>query len=414
MTTQPAPQPTDGTSLSASLPGTATKRVAAAAMRERISLMWKGSPGEGKTAEIESQCRAQNLWLETIILSTRESVDLNGYAMIDTPADGSTDGRPVTTYTDLDWAVRANNAVKHGYAGAAVFFDEFSTALLSSRKGGLRIFQERVVGSLPLADHVVLIGAMNPVEEAVDGFELAAPESNRFLHLDWEFDSESWHTGLLTGFNQPTVIDPDTMLARRTGPNDAAYARAASLVSGFLRANEARLNPGPPKDPIEASGPWCSPRSWHNVARLLAHLRRGDDSAILLAVQGLVGESAATEFIAYLATADLYNPLDVIEDPSIVDWASTRPDILFVTLTSVAAVALNAPEQRRNQTWTKAVKVMVACASAHRTDVALPAMRTLLAAQPAGIPMPRGTRQAFGSLFAAMGRWGTQNDEGAA
>lgn len=67
-------------------------------------------------------------------------------------------------------------------------------------KGMLRVVQERYVGDEKLKDSVSIVALMNPVETAVDAYDLPAPMANRMMHLKWVFDSKNWLENVGTDF----------------------------------------------------------------------------------------------------------------------------------------------------------------------------------------------------------------------
>lgn len=280
-------------------------RALGATIRANVPVLLWGTPGVGKTSIIETHFPQAGYHVETIVGSNREPSDYLGLPIHNRDTN-------TVEYAALDWATRLVHADK-----GLLFLDEFSTAAPSVQKAMLRIVQEREVGCLTLPDTVAIVAAANPVDQAADGWDLAPPVANRFMHLDWAFNVDAWLDGALTGFDQPEPISLDSLLG---DGGDEAAARVRGIVTGFLRARPDLLAPNPPVDPSESGGAWPSPRSWENMMRVLTELRHDDEAARMLAIQGCVGDAAATEFIAWSATADLHSPLDVLADPTIVAW----------------------------------------------------------------------------------------------
>ncbi|MPV50052.1 ATP-binding protein [Pseudactinotalea sp. HY160] len=262
----------------------------------------------------------------------------------------------------------------------------------------MRIVQERVVGEAELPETTSIVAISNPVDEAVDGMELPAPVANRFLHLAWHMPFEAWSEGLLTDFADPQRPDLARILAAK---KDVARNRA--LIQGQVLAFLTRrpdLRTAVPTDLAKAGKGWPSYRSWHNAIRVIAHLRAGDEDARDLALVGLIGEAAATEFATWISTSDLHDPALVMADPSLVDWHAERPDRLFALVTSVRALAV---ADGKAKTWEQAMGVMVACAEGGKPDVATPGARALGGQMPKGALMPAEARDAFGEVFARLG-----------
>lgn len=352
-----------------------------AGIRANVPTIVWGDPGRGKTAKIESAGRKSGYDVETILGSVRESTDYLGLPF---EKDGATSNLPP------DWAVSANAAPK-----AIRFLDEFNTASTSTMKAQLRVLQERYVGQYKIGDHVRFAMAANPPETGVDAWELPPPAANRMLHLDWHFDADEWLDNIATGFAFVSAPGIDDLEYAGT---DADRARAASWVSGFLRSRRDLLEPPVPTDPAESGKAWPSPRSWANVIDVLTHLPADDDDAIRLVVKGLVGEGAASAFFAWMVLADLHDPAEVLANPSIVDWAETRPDRLYGLLKSIEALVLTRGDAR---TWEQGLAVLVACGQAGKKDVALPTLRALInpVHRPTGTTITPEAREIFTDLL---------------
>jgi hypothetical protein len=129
------------------------------------------------------------------------------------------------------------------------------------------------------------------------------------------------------------------------------------------------------------------------VISVLSHLEADDVSAALLVVEGLVGQGAAKEYFKWLAAQDLYDPREVLNDPSIVDWKS-RPDRIFSLVQSITALGLLDEDD-----WLPAIKVLTFCSRANRADVAAGGALRLGNAIPKGKKLPQPFLDAFTGLF---------------
>lgn len=352
-------------------------RALAAGIRANVPTLLWGGPGQAKTATITAAAEAWDMHLETIIGSTREATDFLG-VMIENKGEVS--------YSSFGWVNRLNSAKK-----GMLFLDEFNTAGPSTMKGMLRVTQERQVGEQYLGDHVSIVAAANPTDIAVDGYDLPAPMANRFMHLDWVFDSQHWLDNVTTGF-EFTTVDPLKRIL--SADPDTRRAVVGGAVSAFLRAKSNLLTPAVPEDAVQAGKAWPSPRSWSNVISVLSHLEAHDTEAALLVVKGLVGEGAAKEYFAWVASQDLHDPLEVMNDPSIVDWKKSRPDRLFALMQSITALGLGDAKN-----WLPATRVMTACANSGKADVAAGGAQRLANAIPSGKDYPQSFLDAFTTLF---------------
>jgi MoxR-like ATPase len=361
-------------------------RAFAAAISANVPPLITGNPGIGKSELISSFAGQWGYHVEVVIGSIREASDFLGLPI-------EVNGQ--TMYAAPGFADRLNDAPK-----AMLYLGELTTSSMSVMKAMLRVAQERYVGDLKLADHVVIVADCNPPEIAVDGDNLPGPIANRFLHLNWSLDHKSWFEGAIGGFDRLAAPPMDSMLGDRS---DAAQLKAKMSVTSYLRANPSALDPAPPTNPVEAGVGWASPRSWTNAMNALGQLRTDDVEAQLLVMSGCVGRSAASEYMTWRCANDLYDPYQVLADPAIVDWAGDRPDRLYVLMSALTTIALGTPKL-----WAKAAAAAIECAKANRPDVALPSMNRLIKMQPDGVAsLTRAQREAFHQLFERTGQWDT-------
>lgn len=364
-------------------------RALAAAIRSNTPALIWGMPGVGKTATIEAAAESWGYHSETIVGSVREAPDFMGFPR----EDG--------TYTPLAWVQRLNDAGK-----AILFMDELTTAAPSVQRVMLRVIEERWVGDTQLGDNVAIIAAANPPDVAVDGWELAAPVANRFFHLDWFFDMQEWFDGVVTDFADSAPPNIDSMLApNTTATAQANQARVRGAVTAFLRQRPDLVQDFP-KNPAEAGKAWPSPRTWTKAMAILSELRPEDDEAALLVLKGCVGEGAATEYLAWEATADLADPEAVLANPSVIDWKNERPDRLFALVGAVSTLTRLRLADNKSDTnvWEKGMAVMVACATGGRPDAATPSVRTLVNLRPKDAKLTSEMRDAFAPILQRMGR----------
>lgn len=348
------------------LPGSPFLRVLSAAIRARVPVLGWGIPGIGKTAMIEQLAEQYGLACETVIGSIRDATDYLGMPI----ESGGT-----LRFAPPDWAARCAQRGKRNL----VFFDEFNTGSAAVMKAELRVIQEQYCGDLALPEDTAFVAAANPPEVAVDANDLPAPLANRFLHLDWVLDPEAWHFGLVNGFDK--IARPDWRGMLSGGTSDDAV-RASAAVGAFLTAMPQHLAPNPPttlgaastKGHFARSYAYPSPRSWHNLARVLTHLRRDDDAAVSLAVYGLVGEGAGREFMAWWASASMYDPRAVLDGRESPTWKGDPPDRLYALMSAVTAIAL----AEGGPSIGKGLRVCLSASDGGRKDAAVPALRALL------------------------------------
>lgn len=354
-------------------------RAIAAAIRACVPVHVEGSPGTAKTASLEAWGQAWGRHVEVITGSSRDKGDFMG---MPTETDG------ITSYSPAQWVRNLQEA-----GNGILVLDELQSTS-ESFAISLRIVQEKVVGEAPLPTGTAVIAISNPVDQAVDGMELPAPVANRFMHTDWHLNFEDWAYGLATDFEDTTTPDLRQILAQ---PDDvhANYLHVQAQIVAFL-TNRTDLRNAVPADPFKASKGWPSSRSWHNAARAIAHARRDDSDTRDHILTGCVGEAAMTEFVAWVETSDLIDPVEALANPAAVDWSGERPDRLFALLTTVKAILA---ADLTTSSWKQGVRLATRCAEAGKPDVAAPLARWLFARTPDDTEIPAHARDAFSSLF---------------
>lgn len=365
--------------------------VIAAAMKQRIvPLLW-GDPGIGKSAFIEGLARKWNTPIEVIIGSIREPSDFAGLPIV----TGDND----VVMAPPRWVKHLNGTLPglNEDGGGIGFLDEITTAAPAVQAAMLRVVLDRFVGDVPLHDGVMLIAAANPPNVAADGWDLAPPLANRFMHIDVAHDRELFRQGMTAGWD--TTVPDDLPLV---DPTDSVRAAARAEVVAFTTRIRPELLHQMPADDVSAGRAWPSPRTWDFVSQILPRFdaRHGDyEAAAMLAVTGLVGEGAGVEFITWRDRLDLPDPHDVLADPSIMDWTKDA-DKVFAVLASVVAVTLDAKD---DALWDPAWDVLVDCAERKSGDVAATAATDLLRNKwNASLRMPAGGK-VFGALLKEAG-----------
>jgi hypothetical protein len=200
--------------------------------------LW-GDPGIGKSALIQAAAAADGVPCETVIGSLREPSDFAGLPVV---TDEGVRMEPPS------WARRLH-AAQAGY----LFLDELSTSPPAVQAAMLGVALERRVGDLLLPRAVQVVAAANPPERAADGWDLAPPLANRFLHISYTPAVDGWIDGMTAGFGLPAG-------GRVSEPNRERTAIARASVAGFIRCRPALLDACP-------TNPAASGRAWPTSPR---------------------------------------------------------------------------------------------------------------------------------------------------
>ncbi|GAA2024550.1 MoxR family ATPase [Catenulispora yoronensis] len=327
------------TRVSETSPGTdPTVQALALATAANLPVLLWGQPGIGKSSTLVHLARGLDLPLETVIASVHDPSDFAGLPIIGT--DPAARG---VAMAPPDWAVRLHRA-GHGL----LFLDEISSAPPAVQAALLRVVLERHVGSLALPEGVRIVAAANPPGSAADGWQLAAPLANRFVHLAWVHDPDVVVRGL--GGTWPRIPLP------RLDPSPerlaASVARARAGVCAFLTVRPDYTH-RMPNTPAGRAGAWPSPRTWEMALRLLAfgYAADADLEAVAIAIRGAVGDGAGLELMAFLERRDLPDPEAVLADPGGAELPD-RGDLVHATLAAVVdAVARDTTRERWEAAW---------------------------------------------------------------
>lgn len=356
-----------------------TLRALELAVAARIPVLLWGGPGTGKTSAVEALAARLALPCETVIASIREPSDFAGLPIV---RDDGVEMAPPA------WARRL---AEHG---GVLFLDELSTAPPAVQAALLRVVLERRVGDLALPDDVRVIAAANPADEAADGWDLAPPLANRFCHLDWPTDARRWVDGIVSGFEAPVIASRDPER------HAAEVPQARALVAAFIQ-HRPNLLSGRPADLEQAGRAWPSPRTWTMAADLIAVVRAANESDDVLSrlVAGAVGPGAAAEFVNWQRELDLPDPRLALEDPETFE-VPERGDRAYAALTSLAAVAIADGSERA---WANAWRALAHATRERHADLAVMAVRTLIANRPDGALPPRDVLQQMAPVLQAAG-----------
>ena len=294
-----------------------TMNILEAAMKAKVGIMLVGAPGTGKTATVRQIAEDMNYDLITLIGSQLDPTDIRGL-----PSGVQTgereDGSPVFSADYLSPIFQTDIMRKKK---VILFIDEFSNTPPATRASLLTLLQNREFpNGEQMPEETIVIGAMNPPEEAADGFELDLPTKNRFFFYAWNPTMESWFEGMLENWGKP--CSEEEMLWRqkivRFIKDQPDQLHKQPKIGGTPEAYGVSSN-----DPSQinvAQSAWASRRSWDNLARALAFVDLKDIYVQDMLSKGLVGVEGAFAFRDWLRQNDIISPREVLANPKSVQW----------------------------------------------------------------------------------------------
>ncbi len=295
-------------------------------MRARMPAVLVGPPGVGKTAKLYELAKRMGYTLITLIGSQLDPTDIVGLPKGELLGK-TEDGKDIYGTVNLSpwWQVEILLKKK-----VILFLDEMSNTSSATRASMLTMLQSREFpnGQKMPADTIV-VGAMNPTEQAADGYDLDAPTTNRINFIVWAPSVEEWKAGMLRAWG------------KKVSPAELAWRRR---VVRFIEASPDSLQKLPDSSPspetpaaygANAMDPsemevfryaWPSRRSWDNLARVLAFT---DDKSPVIQdtlAQGIVGYVQASKFRDWLKRNSKITLTDLMDNPRSVDWRTIGQD----------------------------------------------------------------------------------------
>ena len=226
--------------------------------RKLPPLMVWGAPGIGKSSIMRSVAEELGIGFIDVRLAQREPVDIRGLPVPDK------ENKSVAWYVSDEWP-------RDPTSKGIILFDEITAADRSLQVAANELILDRRLGDLyKMPDGWYICAAGNRVEDAAVAMTMSSALANRFLHVELHEDPELWTRWALRNDIDPSVI-------------------------GFIRYRPGLLFR---HDGENLERGWPNPRSWDRVSSMLGVV--GDDESLLTrVVNGLVGNAAGTEFLAF-------------------------------------------------------------------------------------------------------------------
>ena len=351
----------------------------------KMSIMIEGDPGQGKSALVRSIAEERGCRLISIIGSQRDSTDITGYP-VKKSVVVNTGGRKEKVATVADFAIQKWQWEIMNYRKVLLFLDEFSNSPPPVQASMLSLLNERTFpnGDV-MPDETIVIGAMNPVDSAANGFRLGLPVSNRLLLVPWNPSPKEWMESMLTNWGH----GGNGLLPREMEWRKIVVSFLSKHPDLLYKLPDEDMKNDPSMYGIDQAShaerdiytmAYPSNRSWTNLARVLAALHgnnRLSKRTMQRTADGIIGYEAASEFVTY-ATGMLNRrkPLpptsSIIDDPSIVDWDS-------LDAAQARKVFSESMQQlRNNDSLLEKIVGMFVYAADRRTDIGAPYVSELI------------------------------------
>ena len=264
------------------------------------AFLW-GAPGIGKSQVVAQLAAEMGAGFVDYRLSTLEAVDLRGLPHIES-------GDVQWSRPDLFQTVCAFPASQT----VLIFFDEMNVISQNMMAAAMQLVLDRRVGPHQLPGNVRIIAAGNRQSDRAAANRMPTALANRFAHIDVEADAKAWRAWA------------------------ALPGNCSPLVHAFIGFRPNLLHK---MDGADARA-FPSPRAWIQVSKVA----NAPDSLLPALVRGLVGESAAGEFMAFVSTWSRVPKLaDILADPAgypVPDMG--QPGLIYATATMLSHGATRA------------------------------------------------------------------------
>ncbi len=264
----------------------------------------QSSPGVGKSDIARQIAEEYSLKLIDIRLSQRDSVDLNGFPMLDPKTKRM-------SYAPLDeLPLEGKDDIPPGYKGFLILLDEINSAPLSVQAASYQLILDKCIGNYPLHHKAVIIAAGNLVTDKAIVNNLGTAMQSRMIHLEMHASEKDWQEW--------------------AGKNGVDIR-----IRSFLHDNPRLLHNF---DPNHHDYTFPCPRTWSMMSDIIKPIKTFNavDMSIM---QGTVGEGAAIEFKAFTELHDkLPSRADMIRAPEEVKIPE-EPSMLYALSLLIGAIA---------------------------------------------------------------------------
>lgn len=238
----------------------------------KIPVFIWGNPGVGKSSLVHQIAQEKNMRFVDLRLSLLDPTDLRGIPFFESETKKAVWAKPefLPDSDSLEFGI--------------LFLDEINSAPPTIQAAAYQLILDRKIGEYNLPQNFSIIAAGNYESDRGVTYRMPTPLANRFVHLNFDLDFESWKLWAIK-----TKLDQRIISYLSYKPSDL-----------FLF------------DPKSTQKSFATPRSWKFVDDIL---NSEIDIALLKnVISGAVGQSVADEFISYCKVMDQLPDLSKILD----------------------------------------------------------------------------------------------------
>lgn len=265
----------------------------------------KGPVGVGKSDIMRQVCERLEIEFRDVRLSQMDPTDIKGFPCPD-PVNGVMRWLPADFLPTPGKKVGGKTIYPNGGPKGLLLLDELPSAPQAVQAAAYQLVLDRCVGNYKLPDGWAIAAAGNRDIDRSIVNRMPAALANRLVHIDFESDIEDWVTHAMNMGIEPELI---------------AFLR---FKSNLLHSFDAGVNPMA----------FPTPRTWFFADKITkARMPHMLEYQLL---RGCVGEGAAAEYAAFLATIKDLPTIDEIKLTPDTTEVPANPSTLHALTTTLA------------------------------------------------------------------------------
>jgi hypothetical protein len=275
-----------------------------------------------------------------------------------------------------------------------VHFDEYNTGAAMMRALQLSAISERRIGTIVFHPSLIVTAAANPPELAPNASPLEPSVANRFVHWQWQTPVQSF----LEGIESDEFPVPDYPIPVNWELGTRSWG---SKIRMFLESKPEFLQ-AETIEPDQMAFP--SLRTWRYVRNGCAALESVDAPARAFTdyVAACIGKTAASMFVQFATSLDLYSAREVMEGTQKVDYNAPVDRLLQLPPALIFhAQRLNNEGQLSSEMIDRAFIVLLELGERGSPEAVKKPLATIATIKPDYRP-PAAYRQRFGQLLAQI------------
>lgn len=292
-----------------------------ASMKSRMPAVLVGPPGVGKTSKIYELTEKMGYELITLIGSQLDPTDIVGLPKGE-HLGVDDEGRDIHGTVNLApwWQVRILQHRK-----VVLFLDEITNSSPQVRASQLTMLQHREFpNGSKMPQETIVVGAMNPTDEAADGHDLDYPTTNRINFIVWSPTVAEWKEGMRKAWGNTNASTEEMEWRERIVRFIEHTPSQLQKLPSFSSSPEAYgVDPNNASEMEVLRYAWPSRRSWDNLSKTLP-FANGNTVVEDTLAQGMVGYAAAADFRDWLTKNSTISPVDLMKNPKTYDWRTAN------------------------------------------------------------------------------------------